>query len=248
MPDSQVVEELQLAARKAEIVQRGINGQQPSDIARDMGISRQYVMKMLDEALSDVTDLLLEKAERLHLINLLRIEDMMTVAIPLAKGGQPNPQYKSKEETPGVPEKLGPDRGWASTVKDLIKLEFDWEDRLFRRRDENPESGNQDIARPTITAGDEMYQLAQGNMEADWMQEYADMGADDLLPEGAPRHESDAIPIIPGQKIAEDRVRALLEAANIPVEDSESGGVRADVGGTGSRPEAGKTEDVPTVI
>lgn len=242
-PKSQVVEELGLAVQKAEIVERGIRGQQPSDIAKELKLSRQYVMRILDEALQDVTELLLEKAERLHLLNLLRIEGLIEVAYPLAKGGTKNPYYIDSEKTPDVPELLPPDRSWVSAVKDLIKLEFAWQEQLYARREESPESANEDIARPTIVAHDDMYILAQENMEADWMPEYAELELEDLLPEGAPKNASDPIPIIPGQKITEDHIQSLLAAAKHTT--TEDGGGLDDDEDAVREDEA---RDSPTVI
>ncbi|APU89049.1 hypothetical protein Rctr85_021 [Virus Rctr85] len=203
MPKSSaVVEALQITEEKLRIVEAALIGKQPATIAREVGKSRQHVLDVLDEALADVSFILLERVERLHMINLLRMERLIEAAMPYAIGAVPLPDGNGN---------YPPDREWNKAAAGLIKLEMDWEDRLYERRAKRPEDNPDRIAQ-TIMAHDDMYSLAQVNMEADWLDQFADMDAQDLLPTDIPDEEVQQL--VPSRDLErlEKKVNKLLAA------------------------------------
>lgn len=169
---SEVVEELKDYDLRAKIVALALRGKQPTEIARIVGKAVNTVRTVLDDSLADVMELYLEQAERLHLMQLARLERLIDVAMPIALG-----EYRYTDDPE---EKSHPDRDFIKLVKDLIVTEMDWEDRLYNRRSKNP-TKNPDAVDQTIMAQDDMYLLAQTNMEQTWLEEYADMDAKDLI-------------------------------------------------------------------
>lgn len=162
---------------KDQVIELALQGKQPAAIARVIGISRQRVGQLIDEALADSSEHLMAKAERLFLLNFMRIERLLETAMPLATG-----EYDDPDAEPDKPRKLFPDRNFGALAKDLIKLQIDATLRLAELRARVPEEGTDRIT-TTIVAHDDMYSTAQINMEVDWLESYADMDASDLLPD-----------------------------------------------------------------
>lgn len=167
---SELVEDLQDVDLKSRVVSLALMGKQPAAIAREVKKPVKTVRNILDDSLSDIMELYLEQAERLHLMQLARLERLIEVSMPIALG-----EYKYDDDTPSHP-----DRDFIKLVKDLIVTEMDWEDRLYNRRAKNP-TKNPDAVDQTIFAQDDMYALAQANMELTWLEQYADMDAQDLI-------------------------------------------------------------------
>lgn len=212
---SQKVDELQLVDMKDQVIQFALQGQQPSKIAKALGISRSSVSNMLDEVLADSSEHLMASAERLFLLNLLRLERLQEAISPFAFGEYTPP---AKEGEP-APEKWLPDRNMGALMKDIVKLELDAVLRLYELRAKLPEEGSQRIVR-TLVAHDDMYDIAQVNMEADWLDTYADMDADDLLPDAKPQ-EIDEIAVLDTVKTVEKRVDKLQQTFKTEQEEED---------------------------
>lgn len=169
---SQVVEQLQEKSTKQRILDLALSGTQPAEIARQVDVDRTYVGRVLSEALSDTSEVLLEVADRLAKINLMRMERLIQATMPMALGEQ---KMAGSDETYPV------DLNAVKVVASLIKQEMDWDKQLKEARARNPEMRGDELTN-TIVSHDSLYSVAQLNMENEWLGGYADMGVDDLLP------------------------------------------------------------------
>jgi hypothetical protein len=207
---SRLVEQLKKKNEQLEVIDLAIQGFQPADIARATGYTRQQVNNLIDEALANTSTLLLESVERLHLLNLMRIERLLSSAMPFALG-----EYTDEDGKTWLP-----DKGFMGMARDLIKLEMEWEDKLYDRRAKNPEQ-NADLIQQTMFASDDMYKEALGHLQAEWLGDYADMSALDLIPDKVT--QEDVNRITPDKHLAklEKKVDALLEEEGIRLEEDE---------------------------
>lgn len=217
---SEIVEQLEETVEKTQMVMLALQGRQPMQIAKELGVSRKTVTMVLSEALADVSEMMLEQVERLQLINLLRMERLLDAVMPHALGGQPDLSL-DPDGTLGI--LTPPDRAFVGEARQIIKLEQDWLDQLYTMRAKNPSNDPKRLEQ-TMLAHDELYDLAQENMEQEWMDEYVDMTAQDLLPGGnITDADIDRIQVPKALRKVEKAVDKLLEQAEIEGEEIEYG-------------------------
>jgi hypothetical protein len=195
---SEVVDDIQAVGLQAEILKLALMGMQPTAIAERVGCSVRTVTTELDDGLVAIRELLLERAERLAAISAARLELLIQAGMPYAVGGVSDTGIVTV-----------PDRDWSKVVAGHIKLEFDMFKELLAIKAKSPDDGDTLIT--TITSHDTHYEIAQINMEADWLGDYADMTAADLIPAEISGASETALPLDKKIQKAQKQVDELLK-------------------------------------
>ncbi len=206
---SSLAEQLAMTDKQLLMVELALSGLTTGKIAKQMGVQRRDVIDALDDALAEAHKILIEKVERLHMMQLMVLEQLKATAMPYALG------WVDKET--GLPtdhQTRAPDRAWLHEVTNIVKITMEWEDRLYNRRAKFMEQ-LPDNLRQTMTGNDEMYHFAQEKMEIDYLGEYADMQTPDLIPPRTTQADVDRAAVIyPEINALKKEVDKLMEATS----------------------------------
>ena len=172
------VKTLQLVEGNIEeqVVALAIQGLQPKQIGDQLGLTRATVSKHMSAALARTSEELIYKADVLVTTNFLRMEALMEAVAPWALGHT----FINHE---GEEQELPPDRHYGKLYLDVIKAENELHRRLVEAKSKNRDGDQFNIEHMelTLVAGGEMYTEAQETMSEDYLTEYLDMDADDLI-------------------------------------------------------------------
>lgn len=173
---------LQELTQTEKILSLTLAGYQPGQIATELGIQPTYVHEAINNALADVSQSLVEHADRLAVMNIMRIEEIITYLREPALGIPP--AWADKEvlkEHPGLAE---PDHRLLKIYLDSIKLEVEISKFVTGVDRENTSKNiNIEHIEVTFTGNNPLYQTAKEDLQADWMR-YADTDLIDLIAPG----------------------------------------------------------------
>lgn len=164
------------------MVELALRGYQPAAIARELEIEPRSVQRHIDAALAKIQERLLDKTERMVAQNLMRAERLLKSVAPYALGGEITVMRDGEE----LLETIYPDRHWGKLYLDILKMENEVHDKIQKaiaRRSDDKKGGDMyvDHMEVTLASGGELYQHAQGAMEEDYLTEYLDMDAENLI-------------------------------------------------------------------
>lgn len=180
---SQKILELAQISEESAVVELALRGLQPSEIARELEIEPRSVQRHLDSALALVQERLINKAERMLITNIMRAERLLKSASPFALGGF----IEMYDDNDGTTKEVYayPDRHWGKLYLDIIKTENEMAQRILKARapEDDKKGGNTYIEnmQVTIPTTGDMFNHAQREMSDDYLSEYLDMDAEDLI-------------------------------------------------------------------
>lgn len=189
------------------ILKMTLSGYQPTEIAEVLGIQRTYVYEALENALSETSQALIEHADRIAVLNIMRIEEIIQAVRDPALGVPP--AYANEAVLREFPALGLPDRDMLKIYLQAMKLEVDIAKIVTGvGEDRAGQNINVEHMEVTFTGQSPLYQIAKESMQADWMQ-YADENVVDLL--------------IPdeSQKTKEDKVRMTVPDQERRIKDLE---------------------------
>ena len=199
---------LQKLTQTEQILRLTLSGYQPTEIAETLGIQRTYVQQALDDALASVSEAVIEKSDRLAVINIARLEEVITHLHDPALGIAP--EWADDEYMRDNPNQFYPDHRLLRMYLDAMKLEIEISKFIAGvDTDHNKQNINVEHMEVTFTGTNPLYQKAKEDMQAEWMG-YADDEIIDLI---APTEE---------EAENEERVRMALPDQETRLREIES--------------------------
>lgn len=185
------------------------------------------VKRIVSEGLQEYNDRYLASVERLQLINIQRLEMLLSVAMPRAMGTATETLDDGTVISSGPP-----DRHWIRTVLDIIKSENDlialeYKQQLEARKSQDDMVTSEDFerAQQTLISGDELYEYALSNLSSDGFEseDYLSMDNEGLiLAQVTDKGEVvDVDPTLPKLDRLNKKVEALTKTLGLERDDDD---------------------------